>query len=65
MRHLQTALAALALLVALLSIEGCGGDTKVDTIQESPEAKKADEAGQKAMEEFMRTKGQSKSKARS
>jgi Na+-transporting methylmalonyl-CoA/oxaloacetate decarboxylase gamma subunit len=44
------------LVLVLLPVTGCGGGEST-TVTQSPEAKKADEGGQKAMEEFMRGKG--------
>jgi hypothetical protein len=57
MRRLLLASAVLILPSAWL---GCGEDKKTDTIQTSPEAKKADEGAQKGMQDFMKTKGQSR-----
>lgn len=43
-----------------VTLSGCGGGEKVGDIQVSPEAQKADVGGQKAMEEFYRSKMQKK-----
>lgn len=65
LRRFQQAASAVALSLVLLGLHGCGGDTKVESIQDSPEVRKADDGGRKGMEDFMKSKGQSKSKARS
>jgi hypothetical protein len=60
MRRLLRASLALAVVSLPVALAGCGGGEKVGDIVESPEAKAADEAGQKAMQDFM--KSQSKKK---
>jgi hypothetical protein len=50
---------ALACL-ALCPLVGCGEGPKSGEIVVSPEAKAADQSGQKAMQEFMQSKGASK-----
>ena len=62
MRRTQNAPAFLYLSLALLSLGGCSDDKPNDTIQTSPEAKKADEGAQKGMNDFMQTKGKAKTK---
>lgn len=55
-RSLRVAL-ALALLLPPAPLAGCGGGEKVGDIQDSEQVKAADDAGQKAMEEFMKSQG--------
>jgi hypothetical protein len=43
-----------------VTLSGCGGGEKVGDAKLSPEAQKADTGGQKAMEDFYRTKTQKK-----
>lgn len=59
MRRLLRARFTLALVSFLVCapLAGCGGGGKVGDIQDSEEVKAADESGQKAMEEFMRSQG--------
>jgi len=65
MRRLPSAPAVLTgIFFVLLGLGGCSDDKKVDTIQDSPEAKKADAGVQQGMQDFMKTKGQSKAKGR-
>jgi hypothetical protein len=64
MRRIQNASAVLLLLIASLGLGGCSEDKKVDAIQVSPEAKKADEGAQQGMRDFIQSKGQAKAKAR-
>jgi hypothetical protein len=56
------ALAAIVSAPAALTVtlSGCGGGEKTGEIKISEEAKKADIGGQKAMEEFYRSKTQKK-----
>ncbi len=49
-------------LVFSLSLVGCGGDNSVSDIQESPEAKNANNNGMGNMRDFMKNKGQVKKK---
>ena len=60
MRRLHLALSAFALTVSLSVVSGCDSGTKVEDIKISPEAKAADNSGQKGMEDFMKTKGAGK-----
>ena len=48
------------LTLVLGTVAGCGDDKKVDTITDSPEAIKSDDATRKAMEDSMKSKAQSK-----
>lgn len=57
---LSLRIACLALFLGLSSVVGCGSDNSVSEIQESDQAKAADENMQKAMQEFMQTKTKSK-----
>lgn len=45
----------LPVLLLLPILPGCGGGTEVGDIEVSPEAEAADDAGQKAMEEYMQS----------
>ncbi len=60
MRIKQAVTIILAAFAVSAGLTGCGDDAKTGTIEVSPEANKADEAGQKAMQEFMQSKGQAK-----
>jgi hypothetical protein len=57
MQRFFRGLLALTLILAPASQFGCGGGETVDDIQDSEEVKAADQAGQKAMEEFMKSQG--------
>ena len=61
MRRIGLAASALALCFCL-SMVGCGSDNSVSDIQESPEAKAANNNGMGGMADFMKTKGQAKKK---
>lgn len=50
--------AALASILSLAGMPGCGDDT--GPVKQSEEAKKAEFDGQKAMQDFMKSKGASK-----
>ncbi|MGE3821261.1 MAG: hypothetical protein AB7I30_17745 [Isosphaeraceae bacterium] len=56
MRRITLALAFIVSSLTLVATTGCGGDGDT-TVTQSPESKKADEIGQKGMEDFMRSKG--------
>ncbi|RUL89669.1 hypothetical protein [Tautonia sociabilis] len=47
----------LAVSIGLSSLPGCGGGGDDGEVQISPEAEAADDAGQKAMEEYMKSGG--------
>lgn len=50
------------LVLTLVPLAGCGDEST--TVEQSPEAKKADNSGQDAMREYMQSKSKSKSKAK-
>lgn len=62
MRRVRLGALALVLSAALPSLNGCGGNEKVGIIQDTPEAKKADFDGQKAVQDYMSSKTQKKAK---
>ncbi|WP_169973788.1 hypothetical protein [Tautonia rosea] len=55
MRRFLLSAGFLPLMLLLPILPGCGGGTEVGDIQVSPEAEAADDAGQKAMEEYMKS----------
>ena len=59
MRRIGLAASALALVFSL-SLSGCGNDNSVSDIQESPEAKKANNDGMGSMRDFAKTKEKGK-----
>ena len=50
--------------LSLGTLSGCGDDAKVGKIEDAPEAKKADDAGRKAMEDFMKSSGKQGAKGK-
>jgi len=60
MRIKRAVVAVLAVSTVSIGLNGCGDDAKTGTIEVSPEAKKADEGGRKAMQDYMQSKGQAK-----
>ncbi len=61
MRRSLVSIPLVAFSLSFVALGGCGDDSKVGTIQDSPEAKKADASAQKGMEDFMKSKKQTKS----
>jgi hypothetical protein len=58
-RRIVTALSVFVLVVSSAIFAGCDGG-KSGKIEEAPEAKKGDEIGKKAMEDFMKGGGPAK-----
>ena len=58
MRRIITACTILTLTLSFAAFSGCGEDKKVDTIVDSPEAKKADAGVKQGMQDYMKTKDQ-------
>ncbi len=46
---------SLILAAILFTLVGCGGGNAVEEVQTSPEAKQADNVGQQAMQDYMKS----------